>query len=49
MTVVLGTLCWSIKYIEGPYVVDGEHGIAVHTMQGFWASSSDEGDVSWDF
>ena len=28
---------------------DWEHGIAVHTMQGFWASSPGEGDVSWDF
>ena len=28
---------------------DWEHGIAVHTMQGFWASSPAEKDVSWDF
>ena len=28
---------------------DSEHGIALHTMQGILASSSAEGDVSWDF
>ena len=26
-----------------------EHGIALHAMQGIWASSPAEGDVSWDF
>ena len=28
---------------------DREHGIALHTVQGIWASSPAEGDVSWDF
>ena len=28
---------------------DWEHGIALHPMQGIWASSPAEGDVSWDF
>ena len=28
---------------------DGEHGIAVHAMQGIWASSRGEWEVSWFF
>ena len=28
---------------------DLENGIALHPMQGIWASSPTEGDVSWDF
>ena len=28
---------------------DWEHRIALHPMQGIWASSPAEGDVSWDF
>ena len=28
---------------------DWEHGIALHPMQGIWASSPAERDVSWDF
>ena len=28
---------------------DFEQGIALHPMQGIWASSPAEGDVSWDF
>ena len=28
---------------------DWEHGIALHPMQGIWASSPSEGYVSWDF
>ena len=28
---------------------DWEHGIALHAMQGIWASFPAEGDVSWDF
>ena len=28
---------------------DWEHGIALHPMQGIWASSHAEGGVSWDF
>ena len=49
MTVVLGTLWSSVKHIEAPYVFDWEHGIALHPMQGFWASSPAEGDFSFDF
>ena len=30
-------------------MLDWEHGIAVHPMQGIRASSPAEGDVSWDF
>ena len=30
-----------------PYVFDGEHGIALHGMQGNRSSSSGEGEVSW--
>ena len=43
MTVVLGTLWSSVKHIEAPYVFDWEHGIALHPMQGIWASSPAEG------
>ena len=28
---------------------DGEHGIALHAMQGNWASSRSEGEVAWFF
>ena len=49
MTVVLGTLWFSIKHNEAPYVFDWEHGIALHTVQGNRASSPGKGDVSWDF
>ena len=45
----LWTLWCSIKPIEAPYVFDWEPGIALHPMQKIWASSSAEGDVSWDF
>ena len=38
-----------MKHIEAPYVFDWEHGKAVNPMQGIWASSSSEEDVSWDF
>ena len=47
MTVFLGTTWSSIKQIKAPYVFDGEHGIPVHIMQGNWASSPSEGEVSW--
>ena len=43
---VLGTLWSSIKQIMVPYVVDWEHGIAVHAMQGNRASSRGEGEDS---
>ena len=41
MTVLLGTLWSSIKQIEAPYVFDWENAIALDTMQGNRASSSD--------
>ena len=47
--VFLGTLWCSIKKIEAPYVFVYEYQIALHAMQGNRASSSGEGDVSWDF
>ena len=49
VTVVLWTLCCSIKHIGAPFVFDWEHGIALHPMQEIQASSPAEGDVSWDF
>ena len=49
MKVVFVTLWCSIKHIEAPNMFDWEHGIALHPMQGILASSSAEGDVSWDF
>ena len=49
MTVFLGTLWFSIKQIEAPYVFDWEHRIALHAVQGNRTSSPGEGDVSWDF
>ena len=47
VTVLLGTLWSSIKQIEAPYVFDWENAIALDTMQGNWASSRGEGNVSW--
>ena len=49
MTVLLGTLWWSIKQIEVPYVFDWENAIALDTMQGNSASSHREWKVSWVF
>ena len=49
MTVFLGTLWFSIKKIEAPYVFNCEYDIALHEMQGNQASSPSEGYVSWDF
>ena len=49
LTLVLGTLWCSFKHIEVPYLFDWDHGTALHPMQGIWASSPAEGDVSWDF
>ena len=49
VTVFLGTLCFSIKKIEAPYIFDWENGIALHAMQGNRASFPSEGDVSYDF
>ena len=31
---VLGTLWCSIKEVKSPFLFDGEHGIALHIMQG---------------
>ena len=49
MTVFLGTLWFSIKNIEAPYVFNWEHDIALHEMQGNQASSPSEWYVSLDF
>ena len=46
VTVFLGTLWSSIKQIKAPYVFDWEQGIALHAMQGNWASSHSEGEVA---
>ena len=46
LTVFLGTLWFSIKEIEGPYVFDWEYGVALHAMQGNRSSFLSEGDVS---
>ena len=35
--------------IKAPNMLNGEHGIALHSMQGYGASSPFEGDVSYDF
>ena len=49
VTVFLGTLWSSINQVNAPYMFDGEHGIALHTMQGNRDSSHREGEVSWFF
>ena len=49
VTVFLGTLWFSMKKIETPYMFDWEYGIALHAMQGNRASFLSEGDVSYDF
>ena len=36
----------SVKQNKAPYVFDWEHGIAAQTMQGNWASSLSEEEVS---
>ena len=46
---VVGNIWCSIKKIEASYMFDWEKRIAMHAMQGNWASSPGEGDVSWDF
>ena len=48
MTVLLGTLWCSIKHIEARFVFDWALGIALHPMQGNWALTIAEVDVSWD-
>ena len=38
-----------MKEVKAPFVFDGEHGIALHTMQGNWALSRGKGEVPWFF
>ena len=45
----MGTLWTSIKLIKAPFVLYWEHGIAQRAMQGNWASSVAEGEVTWIF
>ena len=45
VTVFLGTLWWSIKKIEAPYMFDWQYGIALHAMQGNRASFPSEVDI----
>ena len=44
-----GTLCSSVKQIKAPNLFDWEQGIALHAMQGNWASCLSEGEDSWFF
>ena len=37
------------QQIEAPYVFDWENAIALHAMQGNWASYRGEGEISWVF
>ena len=46
VTVFFQTLWSSITQIKAPYLFDGEHGIALHTMHGTQASSRGEVEVS---
>ena len=39
----------SIKQLEASYMFDWENDIALYAMQGNWASSLGEGEVSWVF
>ena len=47
VTLFLGTLWSSIKQIKAPYLFDWEHGIALHAVQGIWASCHGESEISW--
>ena len=49
VTVLLGTLWFSIKQIEASYLFDWENAIALHAMQGNLASSCGDGEVSCVF
>ena len=49
LPVFWGILFSSIREIEVPYVFGWEHGTPQHAMQGNWASSCGEGEVSWVF
>ena len=42
VTVFLGTLWSSIKEVKALYLFNGEHGLAMHAMQGNRASSCGE-------
>ena len=42
-------VCSSGKQINAPYLIYWEQGIALHAMQGNWALSLSEGEVSWFF
>ena len=46
---VLGTLRCTMKEVKSPFLFDGECRIALHVMQGNWASSHCEGEVSMFF
>ena len=43
------TRCISVKPIKAPSLFDWEQGIALHAMQGNWATSLSEWEVSWFF
>ena len=49
MTVFLGNLWSVIKEVKDPFVFHMQHGIALHAVQGNWASSRGEGEVSCFF
>ena len=38
-----------MKEVKDPFVFDGEHGIALHIIQGNRASSHGRAEVSWFF
>ena len=45
VTVFLRTLWSPIKEVKAHFMSDGEHGIALHTMQGNLVSSHGEGEI----
>ena len=45
----LGTLWSAIQNVKAPFMFDGEHGIALHAMQGNQASSCDNWEFPWFF
>ena len=45
LTVFLGILWSFIRQVKAHYLFDGEHGIAVHAMEGNRTSSLSEGEV----
>ena len=46
---LLGDARSVVKQIKAPFLFDWEQGIALHAMQGNWASSLSEGEISWFF